>query len=218
MAIVRISSVIALTALAGVLLAGCSTGSENNATVSPSPSNTATSEPATNVVSGVEAVDAYFQLAVDSCNAAMESGVVETNAVTGDKLIMIPKTSAYKDYSAVWVAADGTSEMIFEIDSFLTCGDALTFWMAEEYGERPTGYEAELSTVGGVRTARVVHSIDDEKYTTVYTVQDGKFVSADAPPLRIPEKRRQWNLVYGVPAADRALLETAVDTFLKDNQ
>lgn len=210
------STAISIAAIGALLLTGCAAVNEKDA--SPAPSNTVTRDPAAVVVSGTEALDSYFELATDSCNAAMESGVVETNVATGDKLIMIPKTSAYKDYSAVWVAADGTSDAIFEIDAFSTCGDALTFWMSEEYGERPSGYEAELSTVGDETTARVTRTIEGGKYVTLYTVKDGKFVSADVPPLRIPEARRVWNLTYEVSAADRALLESAVDTFLQKNQ
>lgn len=213
-----VASALSVAVIGSLLLAGCATGPEGNANGSPSPSNTVTREPAAVVVSGVDAVDGYFALAVDSCNAALESGVVETNAVTGDKLIMIPKTDAYKDYSAVWVAADGTSEIIFEIDAFSTCGDALTFWMLEEYGEQPSGYEAELSTVEDSTTARVTRDMDGQKYTTMYTAKAGRFVTADVPQWDAPDTAQQWNLVYGVPASDLALLKNAVDAFLKKNQ
>lgn len=217
MSVVRFP-VIALTALSALLLTGCSTGTPGgDETVSRTPSNSA-SPAAPVVVSGMEAVDGYFKLAVDSCNAAMETGVVETNTVTGDKLIMVPKNDGYKDYSAVWAAADGASDIIFEIDAFLTCGDAILFWMSEENGERPSGYETELSTVEGVTTARVTRSLDGDVYTTVYTVADGKIVAADVPQWDNPSVTKSWKVSYEVTAEDRALLEKAVDAFLKKNQ
>jgi hypothetical protein len=219
MAVVRIPAVIALTALAVSLLTGCSAGTPEDkiASPSPSPSNSATVE-APVLLSGVEAVDRYFELAVTSCDAAMATGVVEENASTGDKLIMIPKDAAYKDYSAVWAAADGTSDIIFETDVFLTCADAITFWMLEENGERPTGYEAELSTVGSETVARVTRSLDGDVYTSVYTFVDGKIVSAEIPRWDAPANPLPWSVTYSVGDADRALLEKAVDSFLENNK
>jgi len=210
---------IALTMLGALLLSGCSQPASETGSTSPSPapSNSASAESAPAAVTGVEAAEMYFAVAVDTCNAAMESGVVETNTETGDKLIMVNKNEGYKDYSAVWVAADGSSEIIYEIDAFLTCGDAIAVWMLEENGEKPSGYDVKLSTVGDVTTAEVTRSLDGDVYTSVYTIRDGKIVAAQIPQWDDPSKAKSWSVSYGVAAADRSLLEKAVEAFLKEN-
>lgn len=204
-------------ALAGILatsllLAGCTieTAPSNEG---PSASETAQPLPSqsSGPIQGEEALKYFATLSKDSCDAAMSMGLVEeTN--NGDKMIMVPKDEAYNGHSAVFVGSDGTSEIIYELDYFITCGDALYFWQLEEAGE-PLPTDLSVKVIPGEESSeyRVTRDINGKSITYTYKTKDNLIVFVDAPIVDRPDRSLIFNMTYSVSAEDRALLEQIVD-------
>lgn len=144
----------------------------------------------------------------------MQYGVVEESNA-GDKLIMIPKAEAYEGFSAVWSLSDGTTDVIYETDYFLTCGDAMWFWTLEENGEKPTDYEVKV-TAGDAPVYKVTRQIEDRRVTYTYTTKGGLIETVEIPGWERPENSTKWTIRYSATDADKATLRQIVDTVAKN--
>jgi hypothetical protein len=176
--------------------------------MSGTPSQTATPTPTFAAMTPAEAKASYKKIVEAGCNAAQELGAVEESKAA--KVVMTPKSEAYKDYSAAYFASPDTYEIIWELDGLYACGDWFNFSMSEE-----AGVEAAIDVTFDEKTGKYSTSqtFDGEVYSYVSTVTDGKISSVYSSVTKNDTAIKYGNLT----AEDLLILTTAVDRYLAKN-
>lgn len=149
-----------------LLLAGCA-----QADVPTLPQQ---SPPAETTETPLEPAPSFEDVAIASCDLAMQVGVEET-ATSGYRQVMIPKSEALDGYSAAWEdPTAGDIGLIWETDAFLSCSAAMTIWLAAEAGEQPIWEITE--TQEGFELFQDFGEFGTQ--TVSFAVEDGVFSSA----------------------------------------
>ena len=208
MGLIHIVRFAALAAIA-VGVSGCS--------AAPAPSATPTTggpdpTPSASVEVPADPVAAFRAIADASCNKANAEGVVETTVDGSAFSILLPKSDAYKDFTAVAVSADDGRSLIWSTEDFAVCNASVGFAMAEDSG--------------GDYDLNVVFDVSDGSYSTTYdtgqdyviearyVVDDGVFSRVDLGPS---DNVTEMTITYGMPTDEHiAELHAAVDEFLAE--
>lgn len=205
---------------ASVLIAGCATpapGESPTATpeMSGSPTanatETATSSP---TAAPADVAAAFREIADASCDRANAEGIVEGASDGSQKSILIPKSMAYHDFSAVYYSADEGATLIWSTENFAACIDSINFSLADEGG---TNYKLEVTfdPADETFTTSVDQGRNQKPFLSTYTVENGVFV---AQHIDADWGQMDVNFVYGMPSdEDIAILHEAVDAFLAEN-
>ena len=190
-------------AFALIALTGCSAPAVQP-TVSPTPSASATLTQ--------EEIDAQFlKIAEDSCNRAWKDGVVEADVSTPDqKLIIIPKEQAYKDFSGAYVDETGVPKVIYEVE-LSACLPSYLISMQQEANKDNSGdYEHKIEMIDDAHYVWWQRFGGGELTPTNYEVANGYVVKATSKDID-----RDIVISYGpVSEADMSLLKQAVDAEL----
>lgn len=201
-----IRSLIAVAALT-TTLAGCAGGA------TPTPTETEALAPSAAPTIDPRDPAVVFRLIADaSCDEANEQGVVETTADGSASSILVPRSEAYEDFTAVAHTAEDGASLIWSTEDFLACNASVGFAMSEESG---TDYPLDITFNEADGTySTVFDGGEDFIIETTYEVANDKFVRAtlggDAEPVVM-------NIAYGMPTAEQIeILHLAVDEFLAD--
>jgi len=203
--------------VAGLILAGCAAVDQEaipTATPQPTSSPSSPTTPATPAITAPEDVTAAFrEIAHASCDKAAAEGVVESSWDGTQKAILVPKSMAYQDYSAVFVDENGAPALIFSAENFASCGASSGFLQAEEAGDT---YDIDLSfNLEDGTFESVLDQGEGQSVTFRYTVVDGLFVSQD---IDADWGQTTVEITYGIPSEDDIeFLRSAVDAFLAEN-
>jgi hypothetical protein len=201
-----------------LILAGCAnTVSAGTPTAIPQPTSSPTS---TGIAEPVDVTEAFREFAHTSCDKANAEGVVEIGWDGTQKLILVPKSMAYEDFTAVFIDDSGIPALVWETDSFAACNASNGFTLAEESGgvyetgitfNSDTGtFESSIDQGGGEGGGE-----GEQKLLFTYTVVDGVFVSQG---IEADWGTTTIEITYGMPSdADIAILHSAVDAFLAEN-
>ncbi|CAB4635746.1 unannotated protein [freshwater metagenome] len=205
----------AVSLVVALALTGC-------ATDVPTPTSSATPPPTsspqpTSIVAPEDVTAAFREIAYASCDKANAEGVVESgwDGDPNQKTILVPDSEAYKDYSAVFVAANGVLALIWETDSFASCNASNAYSLAEEAGQE-AAIDLTFNEADGTYQTVLDQGPDQEApFVATYTVSNGlivqQHIDADWGEATI-------EISYGMPSdEDIAYLRTAVDAFLAEN-
>lgn len=176
-----------------------------------------TSEPAPSAITSQKAQTEFRIIAADSCKAALEQGSVEKSISNdGFTLVMVPKSEAYKDFSAAYFQPSDTYELIWEIDAFAACGASMSFDLAQEAGQE-TDIEVSFNPKSGTYDTyqdlgesgplEISYEIDEGKISTVSILSSLKVEKRTVNYGGLTES--ELNIL--MTAADRFLAEGAVD-------
>lgn len=191
---------IALTMTALLLLSGC-TSQSANPEGTPSPTKSKTQE---------EVLAEFLDIANDSCAKAQTENIIELVA-DGSKVIVLAKENAYKDYSAVYIDAQGKPQVIYEME-LLVCSPGYLISMMEEAGKENAGdYEHSVTlNADGTYTWKQKSFYEGEKMEeTLYTVKDGVITAGKTSAY-------EYTFQYGeIPAADMEVFKKAIDDELE---
>jgi hypothetical protein len=155
----------------------------------------------------------YAKIAANSCNKALEVGVVEQNGEATVKLLMVPKDQDYKGFSAAYIediGEDQYTELLYEIGYFSSCADYVDISLAAEAGE-PFEY-VQIDEFLSESVYEITREFDSEQYTMRYEVVNGLITSS----VRISNDPVKLTITYGTSQADHALLIDVVDQHLSD--
>lgn len=163
-------------------------------------------------MSADEAMAAYSKIAQDSCDKALAEGVVEyVPGEEGFTSVMVPKSEAYRDYSAAYFDnATEKYDLIWETDAFSSCADANALSLAADAGQKPD-FTVEFNANTGVYVT--TRDLGDYGIANLqYTVANGLVVTM----VQLNGEGGDPHLIrYGnLTANDHAILETAADEFL----
>ena len=199
---------LALAVSAGLLLAGCA--SELSVVdTTPSPTSDSPQTPAAEVD-----IDAEFRTIVDaSCDRAYEVGVTETLVGKDSRLVLVPQSEAYNDFTAAVVNDAGGITPIWSTEEFAVCIDSINFSMSEE-----SGSEYAITVSGDLATGQLHSEYLVEDYGTFitdYVIVDGLIVELTS---ETPGTTTMKTIRYGMPTEiDIKHFREAIDTFLADN-
>lgn len=197
-----------------LILAGCAdTEPAPIPPAMPEPSSSPTT-PATPAITAPDDVTAAFrEIAQASCDKAAAEGVVESSWGGTQKAILVPKSMAYQDYSAVFVDENGVPALIFSAENFASCGAHSGFLQAEEAGDT---YDIDLSfNLDDGTFESVLDQGEGQSVTFRYTVADGVFVSQD---IDADWGETTVDITYGTPSDDDfAMLRSAVDELFAED-
>jgi hypothetical protein len=200
----KLNKVFAVAAMT-LLVAGCS---------NPNPKPTSTPTP-TVTKTQAQIEKEFLKIADDSCNRAQKDDVLErmTNNVP-ERIIVLSRDHAYKDYSAVYVNNKGEAQVIYELE-LTVCGPSYLLSMQEEANHDNSGdYEHHIkrNDDGTYTWTQHVYGEDGGKLAdTIFTVLNGVIVAADNEGL--PQDQ---TIEYGpVTGADLQALKDAVDAELE---
>lgn len=160
-----------------------------------------------------EAETKFKSIARASCEAALSEGAVEkSESAEGFTLVLVPKTEAYKDFSAAYFQPDDTYELIWEVDAFSACGASMTYDLAEEAGQDA---DLEVTFNSDVQQYETFQDLGEYGNSHLrYEVSDGK-ISSVLDLNSVQDGAR--TVSYGKLSNDElTILETAVDRFLKE--
>jgi hypothetical protein len=165
----KLLPILAGIAAVTVTLTGCAS------TPAPKPTT-----PTVVTVTGDTALLNFIDLAHRSCGKALDTGVTE-NVNDGAMInVMVPKSAAVSDYSAVTISKDAgvdNPQLIFETDIFETCYYANKFSMAADGGVAVTDLGVTVTQQGDSWTVVEAVVEDDGKtptsFTTKYTSING---------------------------------------------
>ena len=130
------------------------------------------------------------------------------------KSILIPKSMAYQDFSAVYYSADEGATLIWSTENFAACIDSINFALADE-GSTTYKIDVTFDSAGGTFTTSVNQGRNQKPYLSTYTVENGVFV---AQHIDADWGQMDVGFVYGMPSEeDIAILHDAVDAFLAEN-
>jgi hypothetical protein len=197
--------------VAGLILAGCAAvDQEAIPTATPQPTSSPTSS---GIAEPADVTAAFRVFAHASCDKAAAEGVVESSWDGTQKAILVPKSMAYQDYSAVFVDENGVPALIFSAENFASCGASSGFLQAEEAGDT---YDIDLSfNLEDGTFESVLDQGEGQSVTFRYTVADGVFVSQD---IDADWGETTVEITYGIPSEDDIeFLRSAVDAFLAEN-
>lgn len=200
----RRKSSIAIT-LGALMLAGCATGSSPEASApetTPMPSTTG----------GVttDLSEELRKFAQASCDRALQEGVTERVDDSGDRLVLVPASFIYNDFSAAVVNDDGGVEPVWSTEVFWSCYEHINFSLSEDAG---SVYEIHVS--GDLASGTLMSERVFADYGTVvseYVIKGGVFVEVKTSH---PDGESVTVIEYGVPSEqDRDSFRQAIDTFL----
>ncbi len=212
--------------LAVLVLAGCSSPteddresstaqtSESGATPTTSSSTESGEQKLESTGSPQDTLDRYLQVAELSCLRALEVGVVEESIDGAVQLIMVPKALSIEGYSAVYIEQLGNGQnfvqLLYEASVFSSCSDYFDLELAKEAGQEFDYIEIEEGQSGSMYL--VTREFDSEPYTMRYGVLDGLIVSS----TRVSDTPIQLNITYGTDETHLKTLEAAVDDLLQN--
>lgn len=177
------------------LLSGCA-----NPTPSPTPTKTKTQ---------AQIETEFLEIAESSCSKAQSENVVES--VDGSKIIALAKDNAYKGYSAVYIDADGKTQVIYELD-LVVCGPGYLISMMEEANQGNSGdyeHHIKLNVDGTYTWTQHSYGTDSGLEDTIFTVENGIIVAAKTPTY-------DYTFQYGsISEADMAIFQVAIDAELE---
>jgi hypothetical protein len=186
--------IFALAALA-LLLAGCSQAPSSTPTTSPTQTKTQ-----------VEIEADFLKIAADSCTKAQSENIVEKIA-DGSRTIVLARANAYRDYSAVYIDAQGKTQVIYEMD-LLVCQPGYLISMQQEANHDNSGdyeHHTKLNSDGTYTWSQASYVTPGTLDDTVYTVTDGIITAAKSDPY-------DYTFIYGpVSDSDMAIFEKAID-------
>ena len=190
------------TAAMTLLVAGCSSPKPN-----PTPSPTVTKTQA-------QIEKEFLKIADDSCNRAQKDDVLErmTNNVP-ERIIVLSKDSAYKDYSAVYVNNKGEAQVIYELE-LTVCAPSYLISMQEEANHDNSGdyeHHIKLNADGTYSwSEHIPGEAEGVLSTNIFTVESGYIVaSKDEDPAY------DRTIEYGpITGEDLQVLKDAVDAEL----
>jgi hypothetical protein len=195
-------------ALAAVLLLGGCTTTEPQATVPPV--TTPTSSESQDVAVDL---DKEFRTIVDaSCDRAYEIGVTESVVGSDTRLVLVPVTDAYNDFTAAVVNNDAGLTPIWSTEEFAVCIDSINFSMSEEGGSE---YAITVSGDFASGQLRSEYTVEDYGvFVNDYVIVDGLITEVTT---MTPESTSAKTVRYGMPSdADVRHFQEAIDAFLAD--
>lgn len=195
----------ALAVSASFLVAGCAPEAANVVTT-PSPTADAT----TPVVVDVD-LDAQFRTIVDaSCDMAYEVGVTETLVGKDSRLVLVPQSEAYNDFTAAVVNDSGGITPIWSTEEFAVCIDSINFSMSEDGGST---YAIAVSGDLAAGTLRSEYSVEDYgTFITDYVIVDGLITEVTS---QTPGATTVKTIRYGMPSdVDIEHFREAIDAFM----
>jgi hypothetical protein len=185
-----------------LLVVGCS-----NLNPKPTPSPTATKTQA-------QIEKDFLKTAEDSCKRAQRDDIVERmiNNVP-ERIIVLSRDHAYKDYSAVYVDNKNVAQVIYELE-LTVCGPSYLISMQKEAGHDNSGdyeHHIKLNKDGTYSwSEHIPGEAEGVLSTNIFTVQDGYIVSSkDANPLY--DRTFEYGPITG---EDLQTLQDAVDAEL----
>jgi hypothetical protein len=185
-----------------LLVVGCS-----NLNPKPTPSPTATKTQA-------QIEKEFLKTAEDSCKRAQRDDIVErmTNNVP-ERIIVLSRDHAYKDYSAVYVDNKNVAQVIYELE-LTVCGPSYLISMQKEAGQDNSGdyeHHIKLNKDGTYSwSEHIPGEAEGVLSTNIFTVQDGYIVSSkDENPLY--DRTFEYGPITG---EDLQTLQDAVDAEL----
>ncbi|MFZ4065296.1 MAG: hypothetical protein ACOYJ7_03255 [Rhodoluna sp.] len=199
----KLNKVLAVAAMT-LLVAGCSS-SKPEPTATPTPTVTKTQ---------AEIEKEFLKIADDSCTRAQKDDVLErmTNNVP-ERIIVLSRDHAYKDYSAVYVDNKGVAQVIYELE-LTVCGPSYLISMQEEAGHDNSGdyeHHIKLNEDGTYSwSEHIPGEAEGVLSTNIFTVEDGYIVaSKDEDPAY------DRTIEYGpITGEDLQVLKDAVDAEL----
>ncbi len=193
------------------LVTGCAPEPANVVAVpTQTPSQTPTAEATTPSESNVD-LDKEFRKIVDaSCDKASDVGVTETLVGQDRRLVWVPESEAYNDFTAAAVNDTEGIAPIWSSEVFAVCIDAINFSMLEEGGS------TYAITVSGDLAAGTLHSeYTLENYGTFitdYVIVDGLIIGVTS---ETPASTTVKTIRYGMPSMrDIEHFREAIDEFL----
>lgn len=192
----KLTKVFAFAAMT-LLLASCSNPK-------PTPSPTATKTQA-------QIETEFLKIAEDSCARAQKDDVLErmTNNVP-ERIIVLSKDHAYRDYSAVYVDNKNVAQVIYELE-LTVCGPSYLISMQKEANHDNSGdyeHHIKLNTDGTYSwSEHIPGEAEGVLSTNIFTVVDGYIVaSKDENPAY------DRTIEYGpITGEDLQVLKDAVD-------
>jgi hypothetical protein len=199
----KLNKVLAVAAMT-LLVAGCSS-SNPEPTATPTPTETKTQ---------AQIEKDFLKIADDSCNRAQKDDVLErmTNNVP-ERVIVLSRDHAYRDYSAVYVNNKGEAQVIYELE-LTVCAPSYLISMQEEAGHDNSGdyeYHIKLNEDGTYSwSEHIPGEAEGVLSTNIFTVEDGYIVaSKDEDPAY------DRTIEYGpITGEDLQVLKDAVDAEL----
>ena len=198
---------LSLAVSAGLLLAGCAS-EPSVVDTTPSPTSDSPQTPAAEVD-----IDAEFRTIVDaSCDRAYEVGVTETLVGKDSRLVLVPQSEAYNDFTAAVVNDAGGITPIWSTEEFAVCIDSINFSMSEEGGSE---YAITVSGDFAAGQLRSEYTVEDYGvFVTDYVIVDGLITEVTTTT---PESTSAKTVRYGMPSdADVRHFQEAIDAFLAD--
>ncbi len=194
-----------LAVSASLLLVGCAPESSVVVTT-PSPTSDSSQKPAAEVD-----FDAEFRTIVDaSCDKAYEIGVTETLVGKDSRLVLVPQSEAYNDFTAAVVNDAGGITPIWSTEEFAVCIDSINFSMSEDGGST---YAIAVSGDLAAGTLRSEYSVEDYgTFITDYVIVDGLITEVTS---QTPGATTVKTIRYGMPSdVDIEHFRKAIDLFM----
>ncbi len=157
----------------------------------------------------------FLKIADDSCNKAQTENIIEEVA-DGSRIISLAKANAYKDYSAVYIDAQGKAQVIYEME-LTVCGPGYLISMQKEANHDNSGeyeHHVKLNKDGTYTWTQYAYGSGDtnskENFdTTLFTVEDGIITAADT-------KAYDYTFQYGaISSADMEVFKKTIDAELE---
>ena len=196
----KLNKVLAVAAMT-LLIAGCSS-SKPKPTPTPTPTETKTQ---------AQIEKEFLKIADDSCNRAQKDDVLErmTNNVP-ERIIVLSRDHAYRDYSAVYVNNKGESQVIYELELTVCAPSYLISMQEEAHHDNSGDYEhhIKLNEDGTYSwSEHIPGEAEGVLSTNIFTVEDGYIVaSKDEDPAY------DRTIEYGpITGDDLQVLKDAVD-------
>jgi hypothetical protein len=160
-----------------------------------------------------EAEAKFKSIASASCESALSVGSVEKSELAeGFTLVLVPKTQAYKDFSAAYFQPDDTYELIWEVDAFSACGASMSYDLAEEAGQESDLEVTFNSDLQQYETFQDLGEFGDSHLR--YGITDGKISSVVDLNSETDSLR---TIKYGnLTSEELEIIKTAADRFLSE--
>lgn len=224
-------SFLAVGFVAALVLAGCSTGtdnipvptpgmaaeepsgnsvqpSEDALTDSESESDASGSSELSELPEAIEPLTAIQNAVTASCEKAQSEGAVEMTPAIGLAQVLVPKDESIDGYSAAYQMGNEL-ELIYNLDSFSVCQLAMEFWMAEEAGADP----AEFISVMDYREESFIAEVSyPDLYTFWYQAEldvSGYIASVTMLNGDGESAFGATSITYGYSAAEKEIIQNA---------
>jgi len=199
---------VVIAVAASLLVAGCA---PELATVVAATTPTPTADATTLAVSNVD-LDKEFRTIVDaSCDKAYEVGVTETLVGKDSRLVLVPQSEAYNDFTAAVVNDAGGITPIWSTEEFAVCIDSINFSMSEDGGSTYAIAVSGDFAAGKLRSEYIVE--DYGTFITDYVIVDGLIIEVTS---ETPGATTTKTIRYGMPSEiDIERFREAIDSFLE---